>query len=287
MRVDDIELRATDGYSLGATLYRPSGPDDSGLFLLIASAVGAKRGFYSKFAKYFCSQRFHVLCFDYRGIGDSRPKSLVRFQANLREWGERDLVGVIDWIATEYGSHLLMAIGHSVGSQVIGLAHNNHRVRAMVAIAAPSGYWGHWPFPRKYALAALWYLVVPAIASTFTYFPARRLNLGEDLPGGVALEWARWCRHRNYIVDGAGNTIRQYFDAFKAPILFYSFADDPYAPRSAVEHMMNCYTNAEKSWRHIDPHEIGVKAIGHFGFFREQMKSALWAETADWLRQTQ
>jgi predicted alpha/beta hydrolase len=46
---------------------------------------------------------------------------------------------------------------------------------------------------------------------------------------------------------------------------------------------MNCYTRAAKSGRHILPSEFGLRAIGHFGYFREQMKPLLWAEAAEWL----
>jgi predicted alpha/beta hydrolase len=46
---------------------------------------------------------------------------------------------------------------------------------------------------------------------------------------------------------------------------------------------MNCYTRAAKSARHILPSEFGLRAIGHFGYFREQMKPLLWAEAAEWL----
>jgi predicted alpha/beta hydrolase len=31
------------------------------------------------------------------------------------------------------------------------------------------------------------------------------------------------------------------------------------------------------------PHEVGAKAIGHFGFFRERFRDSLWREAADWL----
>jgi len=31
------------------------------------------------------------------------------------------------------------------------------------------------------------------------------------------------------------------------------------------------------------PRELGVKSIGHFGFFRERFRDSLWREAADWL----
>lgn len=283
MKIEDLRLPATDGMQLAATLFRPDGPTQGSPFLLITSAVGVKRAFYKKFASYLCDHGFRVLCFDYRGIGDSRPKSLFRFKASMSDWGEKDVAGVIDWIAAEHDSEKLMVIGHSVGAQLLGLAPNNGRIQAMLSIAGQSGYWRLWSFPRNWAMAALWYLLVPSIIPVITYFPARRLGLGEDLPGGVILEWARWCRHPDYIVDHTGRPKRRYFGDFRAPILSYSFADDIYAPQAAVLHLMTFYTSAARSGRHIHPSELGLRSIGHFGFFREQMKPLLWAEVAEWL----
>ncbi len=283
MKIEDLRVPATDGMQLAATLFRPDGPTGGRPFLLITSAVGVKRAFYKKFACYLCDRGFSVLCFDYRGIGDSRPRSLFRFKASMSDWGEKDVAGAIDWIAAEHDPEKLMVIGHSVGAQLVGLASNNSRIRAMLSIAGQSGYWRLWSFPRNCAMAALWYLLVPSITPVITYFPARRLGLGEDLPGEVILEWARWCRHPDYIVDHAGKPKRTYFENFRAPILYYSFADDIYAPQSAVLHLMTFYSGAAKSGRRIQPSELGLRSIGHFGFFREQMKPLLWAETAEWL----
>jgi predicted alpha/beta hydrolase len=283
MKIEDLTLPARDGMPLAATIFRQDNSTQGNPFVLINSAVGVKRAFYKKFAAYLCDHGFNVLSFDYRGIGDSRPKSLFRFKATMSDWGEKDVAGMIDWIATEHSSKKLMVIGHSVGAQLVGLAANNGRIRAMLSIAGQSGYWRLWSFPRKYLMAALWCLLVPSITPALTYFPARRLGLGEDLPGGVILEWGRWCRNPHYIVDNAGKPKREHFEKFKAPILYYSFADDIYAPPTAVEHLMSFYAGAAKSGRHILPSELGLRSIGHFGFFREQMKPLLWADAAEWL----
>lgn len=284
MTSEELKIPATDGMPLAATLCRQDETTRDGPFVLIISAVGVKRKFYLRYASYLCDQGFDVLVFDYRGIGDSRPAGLFRFKASLSDWAEKDIAGVINWIAAEHGSQELMVVGHSIGAQLVGLVANNNRIRAMLAVAGQSGYWGLWPFPRKYVIAMYWYLLIPSFTHAFTYFPARRLGLAEDLPGGVALEWARWGRHPDYIVDRDGTPIRKYFETFKAPILYYSFADDKYAPQAAVEHLMNCFSGAVKSGCHIRPPELGLRSIGHFGFFREELKPLLWAETAEWLK---
>ena len=43
------------------------------------------------------------------------------------------------------------------------------------------------------------------------------------------------------------------------------------------------YPNARAEIRSVEPRELGVSEVGHFGFFRERFRDSLWRETADWL----
>jgi predicted alpha/beta hydrolase len=279
MKVQDISIPASDGFLLAGTLYEPESA--AGCYVLVASATGVRRRFYDKFARFLCVRGFGVVAFDYRGIGDSKKGSLIGFRASMRDWGEKDLAALIDWTAAR--SDRLMAVGHSAGGQLFGLAPNNRKVAALVAVAAQSGYWGFWPFPRKYLMAALWYAFVPGLTRACGYFPAKRLHLGEDLPAGVAREWARWCRNPVYMIDADRLPERRFFETFRAPIRHYSFEDDAYAPKAAVDYLAGCYCNAPKEARHVRPGDVGAAAIGHFGFFRGKNKCRLWTETAEWL----
>jgi predicted alpha/beta hydrolase len=280
VRSEETRIPATDGYALGATLYLP--PGNSSRYVLIAPAAGVKRSFYSRYARFLSSYGLCVITFDYRGVGSSRPAKLTGFPARMRDWGAKDLAGTIAWVR-ERGCTELLCVGHSAGSQVFGLAHNNTNVDALLTIAAQSGYWGWWPRPRRYQMAALWYLLVPASTRALGYFPGKRLKLSEDLPAGVALEWARWCRHPAYIVDDRGRPDREHFRAFRNPICSIAFEDDTYAPSDAVTSLLNCYSSAPKEDVRIQPRDCGVTSIGHFGFFRDNLKGSLWVRTANWL----
>ena len=54
-------------------------------------------------------------------------------------------------------------------------------------------------------------------------------------------------------------------------------ADDGYAPRTAVEHLLSLYRNARKELRPLQPDQ---RPIGHFGFFQ---RADLWDEPVRWL----
>jgi predicted alpha/beta hydrolase len=270
----DLRIPASDGFALAATRYGPPSP---ARVVLISPATGVRRRLYDGYARFLADEGFGVLTWDWRGTGDSRPRTLRGFDAAMRgHWAERDLAGVIDWAAAEHPGAKLLAVGHSFGGQGIGLAPNAGRLSALILVAAQSGYWRLWPGASKYRYALLWYALMPALTRALGYFPARRLGIGEDLPKGVALEWARWCRSPAYLGDWRGHA------ALDVPLLALGFSDDPYAPEPAVRALVERYGSRQKTHRHVRPADVGAQHIGHFGFFRPGVP-ALWRDTARWL----
>jgi predicted alpha/beta hydrolase len=272
----DLRIPATDGFSLAATLFGEASGSER--VLLIAPATGVKRRLYGPFAQFLAAEGFMVVTWDWRGTGDSRPESLRGFQATMRQWGERDLAGIIDWVSERQPGAPLAVVGHSFGGQSVGLAKNRDRIRRLVTVGAQSGYLGHWPRPQRYLYVGLWYVAMPLATRVVGYFPARLFRLGEDLPGGVALQWARWCRNPAYLGEWSGHR------AYTAPILSIGFMDDPFAPPEAVQALHARYgSKKQQSWL-IAPEELGAKEIGHFGFFRPGVTPTLWRDVSEWLR---
>src|SRR2546425_14575 len=107
------------------------------------------------------------------------------------------------------------------------------------------------------------------------------LGQGENLPAGVAIEWARWCRDPDYLVGALG--AKERYARFSAPLRLYWVADDPYAPLAAAEALLELYPRAPAELTRVMPRELGTERIGHFGFFREQFRDTLWRDAADWL----
>ncbi len=110
------------------------------------------------------------------------------------------------------------------------------------------------------------------------YMPMKAVGAGEDIPAGVAVEWARWCRHRDYILGDSTLPLDRYQD-FTAPVLAYSFADDKWGTPRSVDVMMRAYPNLER--RHIEPKDAGLAKIGHMGFFRSGSQ-VLWRQVVAW-----
>jgi predicted alpha/beta hydrolase len=272
-----LRVSATDGYALGARKY---GEQGAGPYVVIAGATAVKQAFYARFSAWLSLRGFTVLSFDYRGVGESRPERLRGFDARLRDWGQRDLEGVLRFALDDRGDRPLHLIGHSVGGQLLGLAESSRHLQRVVTVASQSGYWGHWRGVSALHKAAVWYGLLPVLGTALGYVPGR-FGLGEDLPRGVALEWARWCRHPDYLFgDGLS---AEGFERLHAEVLAFSVADDDYAPHQAVDWLHARYVNADVERVHLSAKALGVRSIGHFGVFRSALQDSVWPELASFL----
>ena len=272
-----VNIPARDGFDLSATVF---GNDlDTGRVAIISSATAVPQKFYRHYAAALAEAGIRAITYDYRGIGGSRPSSLRGFAAKTRDWGLEDMAGVIDWTRASMKPERLYLIGHSVGGQVTGLLDNVADVDAMITVSAQSGHWRLQGGLQKYAVAFHVHVTLPLAAHVMGYVPWSWFGTAEDLPKDAALEWSRWCRDRDYLLGDETLPLARFAD-FSAPILAYSFADDSWGTRRAVDAMMAAYPNVER--RHVEPVLQGLPKIGHFGFFRPAARN-LWDESLSWL----
>lgn len=270
----DVRITTTDGIALAGTVWDPAARAKSHV-VVVAPATGVLRRYYAPFAAWLSTRGFAVVTFDYRGMGDSRTGAVA---PAMHDWGERDLAAVVAWAGDGLGDGRAAVVGHSVGGQLVGLLPDPSRVSALVTVGAQSGDYRLWPLPSRLAMAVLWYGVVPGVTRAVGYLPGS-LGIGEDLPAGVALEWARWCRTPGYLAGGGFESRREGFARLRAPVLAYGFDDDAYAPRAAVDALLALYVSAP-----VDRRQLGREAgrFGHFGFFRERHRG-LWRDVAAFL----
>jgi predicted alpha/beta hydrolase len=271
----EIEIRCADGRTLAATLY---GARDAGRpVAVIASATGVSRRLYGRYARFLAGRGITALTFDYRGVCGSRRGPLRDDPASLSDWGRLDLGAALDWAESELRPARLTVVAHSVGGQLLPLVSAPERIDAVVAVAAQEGYWGNWPMPLGLAFLLLCHAVMPGLVAAAGFLPAKLIRLGEDLPPGVGREWARWARTRGYMQRAP------FADRLDAPALAFGFADDPLAPRRAVDRLLASQPRLVVRRRHVVPVELGVRRLGHFGFFRMDLGGSLWQESADFL----
>ena len=273
---ETIKITASDGFALSVTSFIPR--RFNGKIVLINSATGVKQTYYSEYAEWLSEQGFKVYTYDYRGIGDSRPAKLKGFKASMEEWGTKDYHAVLMYLFQSYPDSKFTVVGHSVGGQIIGMSALSENVDLVVMVGAQTPYLKNYSSVKIFAF---WYLIIPVFTRIFGYFPASMLRLFEDLPAGVALQWARWAKNENYLFDEFPE-MKQRFSALQLPAMMLSFTDDTLAPKPAVEHLMKFYGNLKWTHRRAKPAEIEQKEIGHFGFFKRYTSYALWLEILGW-----
>lgn len=281
MIIENIAIPAHDGYLLGATCYRPADLA-AHTVVTINSATAVPQGFYRKFAAFLAVQGYTVVTYDFRGTGASRPPHLRGFAASAGDWVLLDMCGVVEHIRSTFSPQRLFHVGHSYGGQTVGLLPNGDRIDAVVTLSAQSGYWRLQGGFQKAVVGFHVHFTLPLLSHLLGYMPWSRFASAEDLPKGVALQWSRWCRLPGYLLDDETLPVAR-IGRFQAPILAFSFDDDGWGTRAAVDAMMGVYPHVTR--RHVVPVDVGLSSIGHFGFFRPQAET-LWQETVEWLEAT-
>ena len=268
----EVTLTAADGYPLGAATY---GTGERAV--LVMPATGVPQSYYAKFAAYLAERGFNVLTFDYRGIGRSLTGHVRDVRARMQDWALLDAAAALSFL----GGRMIRIVGHSFGGQALGLLPDRERISAALLVGSQSGYWKNWPLLGRAWMWPATHAALPLVSRLHGYFPGSRFGFGEDLPAGVARQWAAWCRHPRYLVGALG--VEDAYSKVRFPIRAYAISDDAFAPPSAVEALRRLYPNSDWQPRRVTPGEVGVKSLGHFGFFRDRFRDSLWREAADWL----
>jgi predicted alpha/beta hydrolase len=278
---EPLTLETGDGRALGGLLLQAMPARGA---LCINGATGFRREFYLKFGAYCAERGYHTLVYDYRGMGASASTSAAAESARMSEWGRLDMPAALEVLAQRYAPLPLATLGHSVGGQLIGCMPNQARARAHVMIATSTGYWRRQRAPFRYQALAFWKLYGPLMLRRRGYVPRGVLWSGESLPRGVFLQWRAWCLSAARFGSALDPDMSDVeFAAVRTPLLSWGFGDDPIATPAAVEALLESYANAPIERRWTRPAAVGVRAIGHHGFFAERHRDSLWREALDWI----
>ena len=277
-----ITIRCRDGYTLHGNRWEPARVRAPAATVIICPALFVRQRFYARFAAHLANRGLRVICFANRGMESSLAAERRPWQHRLRHWGERDLPAVIARALDDNPGDRLFAVGHSMGGQVMALSRAVHKLDGMVTVAATHAWWGHWSWPWGLGILAWYGALVPLLGRGLKVFPAGRFNLGPDVASPLVRDWARWGRHPEYLFGPFGT--EPHLDAYQGRVLAYSFTDDQrLGCRKAVDALHRHYIAAAVTRRHVDPTELGLTAVGHFGYFRQEAGIKLWEETVAWM----
>lgn len=267
-------INATDGHTITARVFVPQDSVKGGV--LIVPAIGVPQIYYAPFAAWLARHGWRAMTFDYRGIGLSRAGSLRSLDVDILGWARCDCAAALDALAAGTGAKPIHWVGHSLGGQIIPFVPNRDRITKIVTIAAGSGYWRENSPPLNRRAWFLWYVVAPVAVTLFGYFPGARLRIVGDLPAGVMQQWRRWCLHPEYAVGAEGDGVQSLYASVTTPMVSLSFTDDEFMSARNTESLHGFYEKAPRTMKRLAPQDIGVRRIGHFGFFRPEFENSLW-----------
>ena len=248
---------------------------------MFGSGLGIPRAFYHKYATFLSHQGYHILTFDYRGIGDSQ-ENRGNTTTNLKDLGEFDMVAVAHFLRQKYPSLPLHFFTHSVGGQVFGLMQNHEIFDQVVFISTVSAYIWDYDLLVSLPTAYLFYLHIPIVTRIWGELPKGMTYRGISIAKGIAQDWARYGRDKRYIGCDFGKKIKQhYYPDIKRKIHTIHFTDDPFAKPKSIERMMQYYKNADIQYHKIVPADFNLKKIGHSGFFSSKVGEQLWRYPLD------
>jgi len=284
-------VRTEDGYDLVATAFEPSGPSRPGRIAVINAGAGIPARYYHSFATHLAERGIPVVTYDYRGIGKSRFGSLNGFSASVEDWGSKDCAAILRYAKLAFPKAKIAVIGHSIGSFLTGFVTDPAEIDLFAFIGGHTGYFGDYRLRSRVQMALMWHVVMPAISRKYGFFPGRRFGLPDDLPLGVALEWAGRRRpdFRSNInqPDGSPDMARrgqltERFSAFSGHGLLFRTMDDAFVTASASRRLQGLFTGVKFADRPVDARAVGIGKVGHFGFFRSRNK-ALWPIVTNWI----
>jgi len=275
----DVDIGAEGAQSLKGTVYLPDVPR---AWLLINSAMGVRRSFYRHLAAHLVAEGIGVLTYDYRGVGDSALADPRNVQ--LEDWGRKDFPAAIRWLRASHAPRRLVVLGHSVGGQLLGITPAIREIDALVGVSSQAGHWRHWSGLERAKVFTLWYVAIPLMTARRGTFAASLLGLGQDLPAGVARQWAQWGRDREYIRSLTVGPQPQFFDDIRCPLRTYLIEQDNLAPERAVRAWHDWFPNADRELRNLGSHTATGRRIGHFGFFDPDIGAAEWPALAEFVR---
>lgn len=272
---------ASDGYPIVCTHFGQS--EGAPLRVVVAGCIGARQSYYRHFAQRLAREGWCVSTFDYRGIGLSRRGPLRAFSANLTDWAENDLEAVVN---RSLNQGKTAVVGHSFGGHAFGTLTRVNELEALYTFASGAGHHSYMNFMEGLKVRAMWSILGPVTTRPLGYLPSQKLGLGQDLPLGVYRQWKEWCSSPQYFFDRPDNDYRERFDRVGVPIRAITSVDDPWSPPRSVRAFVAGYRGvAPVIVDETSPDELGVKHIGHMGYFRPGKCERLWETAVQWLHQ--
>ena len=193
-RVETLEIRTADGWSLRADVHEPEGPLVG--VVVLAHALMARRSEFDKpegagLGAFFASRGWCAVPFDFRAHGESGPTVREGGQHTYDDLVSGDMPAMCAFARERAGRKKpVVVLGHSLGGHVALAAQGSGAIHADAIVGIGSAPW----LQRLEGSLGLWLAKrgliegLGAVSRAMGRFPARAIGLGSD---DVAGPWIR------------------------------------------------------------------------------------------------
>ncbi|MFV5491906.1 alpha/beta fold hydrolase [Acinetobacter sp. ASP199] len=275
---ETLTMRCKDGYPLTARFYAANEATRKALPVLVCPATGITAQFYHSFNVWLQAQGYDVLCFDFRGIGQSLNGPLKESKASIVKWGQLDIPAAINALLDKTHAQKVILVGHSAGGQLLGIVPNYDKVAKVVAVSASTGHIKGLKGRTKLLAPLMFDVIFPLSRFTIGYGPTSKIGMGENLPKDVAKQWAQFCSKPGYVINAIGKTVantENHHEQITCPITVLWSTDDEIATEANVKDLIRLYPNAKTEMIELKPQQYGHKGIGHMLMFKRSHQN-LW-----------
>ncbi len=271
-----VIITTEDDYNITTLILTPKSSSPKAVIQFHSGTV-TKKEFYFKLANYLTDQNYIVVLFDYRGVGESKPKSLKNFEMSISDWGEYDSSSVTSWIINEYPHLKIHLLAHSMGGQIYGLMHHWNAFDKVIMLTTSSGNFNKFT-PNTYKWKVKWTAIMlfPLILKIFNYLPGK-YGVGDDWPKGVAQDWIKNSKENGLMPNFLHQKVsKSYYHSIDKKITAWYFPDDPMSTPETIKELALSYPKAELNIKTIHPSDVELSSIGHLGLFKNKAKERLW-----------
>lgn len=277
--IQDIKIKCQDDFELAGTIYTPKIIKGA---IMIAPATGITKRFYNSFATHLTENGYGVICFDNRGIGNSKNTNINKGNASLINWGRLDMTAVMECLKSNFPNQTYHVVGHSAGGQLVGLMDNAFDVKSIFNFASSSGSLRNMQNPFKLKASFFLNIYIPINNLLFGKTNSQWVGMGEPLPKMVASQWKKWCNAKGYVESEFGKEIKEHhFYELDCPSMWVHATDDGIANLDNVKDMTRVYSKSKAEIVTLNPKDLNKKFLGHMGFFSSKNKE-LWSHALKW-----
>lgn len=276
-----IDISNEDGSTSKITHFT-SNSNPSKSVIIIFPAMGVRGSYYENLAKQISEFGFEAIITDLRGIGNSSVRPSKKVDFGYHEMLELDYKSILGKMKSIFPDKKIYALGHSLGGQLASLftAKYSNSFDGLILIACCSVYykgWGSKQYPTL--LATQFFKFVSVLLG---YFPGRKIGFGGTEAKTVISDWSNQSRTGKYMVKKDKFNYEVALQKVDVPILAISFQADTYAPRKAVEHLLDKFgANEKKKYIHLENDDPRNKNYSHFNWVKKPKEIVMMIE--EWI----